>query len=139
MLHELEVKCYIVMICNGIKYLHSKKIIHRDLKLGNLFLNEKMEVKIGDFGLATKIEVDGERKRTVCGTPNYMAPEVLKGDDGHSFEVDIWAIGVIMYTLIIGKAPFVTNETKATYKKILSTNYTFPSNSLISEPAKDLI
>ena len=63
----------------AIKYLHSHRIIHRDLKLGNLFLNDKMEIKIGDFGLATKLEFDGERKRTICGTPNYIAPEVLEG------------------------------------------------------------
>ena len=61
------------------KYLHSHRVIHRDLKLGNLMLNDKMEVKICDFGLATKLEFDGERKRTICGTPNYIAPEVLEG------------------------------------------------------------
>ena len=61
------------------KYLHSHRVIHRDLKIGNLFLNEKMEVKVGDFGLATKLEFYNERKRTICGTPNYIAPEILEG------------------------------------------------------------
>jgi len=60
-----------------------------------MFLNDKMEIKIGDFGLATKLEFPGERKRTICGTPNYIAPEVLEGK-GHSYEVDIWSLGVIM-------------------------------------------
>lgn len=59
------------------KYLHKQKVIHRDLKLGNLFLNENMEIKLGDFGLATKLEYEGERKKTICGTPNYIAPEIL--------------------------------------------------------------
>ena len=68
-----------IQISNAIKYLHSHRVIHRDLKLGNLFLNEQMQVKIGDFGLATKLEFEGERKRTICGTPNYIAPEVLEG------------------------------------------------------------
>jgi polo-like kinase 1 len=63
----------------AIKYMHQNRIVHRDLKLGNLFLTDKMEVKVGDFGLAAKIEFDGERKRTVCGTPNYIAPEVIDG------------------------------------------------------------
>lgn len=68
-----------MQICCSVKYLHSHRVIHRDLKLGNLFLNDKMEVKIGDFGLASKLEFDGEKKRTICGTPNYIAPEVLEG------------------------------------------------------------
>ena len=98
--------------------MHCHRVIHRDLKLGNLFLNDKMEVKIGDFGLATKLEFDGERKRTICGTPNYIAPEVLEAKQGHSYEVDIWSLGVIVYTLIIGKPPFETNDVKTTYKRI---------------------
>ena len=98
-----------------------------------------MEVKIGDFGLATKLEFDGERKRTICGTPNYIAPEVLEGKQGHSYEVDIWSLGVIIYTLIIGKPPFETNDVKTTYKKIRMNNYSFPDTVPISEQAKDLI
>lgn len=66
------------------------------LKLGNLFLSDKMEIKVGDFGLATKLEFDGEKKRTICGTPNYIAPEILDGKVGHSYEVDTWSVGVIM-------------------------------------------
>ena len=125
-LTELEVQCYTIQIIKALKYLHNHRIIHRDLKLGNLFINEKMELKVGDFGLATKLEFDGERKRTVCGTPNYIAPEILEGKTGHSFEVDIWSLGVIIYTLIIGKPPFETNNVKETYKKIKNDNYSFP-------------
>ena len=138
-LTELEVQCYTIQIIKALKYLHSHRIIHRDLKLGNLFINEKMELKVGDFGLATKLEFDGERKRTVCGTPNYIAPEILEGKTGHSFEVDIWSLGVIIYTLIIGKIPFETNNVKETYKRIKNDNYSFPENALISEPSKELI
>ena len=115
------------------KNLHTHRVIHRDLKLGNLFISEKMEIKVGDFGLATKLEFDGERKRTVCGTPNYIAPEILEGKTGHSYEVDIWSLGVIMYTLIIGKPPFETNNVKETYKRIKMGNYSFPENAVISE------
>lgn len=138
-LHELEAQCYINQICAAIKYLHSHRVIHRDLKLGNLFLNDKMEVKIGDFGLATKLEFDGERKRTICGTPNYIAPEVLEGKQGHSYEVDIWSLGVILYTLIIGKPPFETSDVKTTYKRIRMNAYSFPENVPISDAARDLI
>ena len=138
-LTEIEVQCYVVQLIKALKYLHSHRVIHRDLKLGNLFLTEKMELKVGDFGLATKLDFEGERKRTVCGTPNYIAPEILDGKTGHSYEVDIWSLGVIIYTLIIGKPPFETRDVKTTYKRIKMNAYTFPENAIISEAAKNLI
>ena len=84
-LAPVEAICYMKQIVGGLRYLHRNRIIHRDLKLGNLFLGPRMEVKIGDFGLAAKLEFHGERKRTICGTPNYIAPEVLEGRRGHSY------------------------------------------------------
>ena len=137
-LTELEVQCYMIQLIKALKYLHSHRIIHRDLKLGNLFLNDKMELKVGDFGLATKLDYDGERKKTICGTPNYIAPEVISSL-GHSFEVDIWAIGIIIYTLLIGKPPFETRDVKITYDKIKKAEFYFPQNSKISNSAKNLI
>ena len=92
-----------MQIVNALKYLQANKIIHRDLKLGNVFLGDNMTLKIGDFGLATKLDFDGEKKKTICGTPNYIAPEILESQDGHSYEVDMWSLGVIIYTLLIGK------------------------------------
>lgn len=92
--------------------MHQHRVIHRDLKLGNLFLSEKMEIKLGDFGLATKLEYEGERKRTICGTPNYIAPEILEGKNGHSYEVDVWSFGVICYTILIGIFNFLNFKKK---------------------------
>ncbi len=138
-LTELEVQCYLVQVIAAVKYMHAHRVIHRDLKLGNLFLTDKMELKIGDFGLATKLEFDGDRKRTICGTPNYIAPEILDGKQGHSYEVDIWSVGVIMYTLLIGKPPFETQDVKTTYRRIKMNAYSFPDHIPISEPAKNLI
>ena len=137
-LSEIEVQCYMIQLIKGLQYLHSHRIIHRDLKLGNLFLNDRMELKIGDFGLATKLDFEGERKKTVCGTPNYIAPEVLNGS-GHSYEVDIWALGVIIYTLLIGKPPFETKEVKTTYNKIKKADFSFPTSCNISSAAKKII
>ena len=137
-LTEIEVQCYIIQLIKALQYLHSHRIIHRDLKLGNLFLNDKMELKVGDFGLATKLDYDGERKKTVCGTPNYIAPEVINST-GHSYEVDIWAIGIIIYTLLIGKPPFETRDVKTTYNKIKRAEYSFPETCKISSCAKNLI
>ena len=94
------------------QYVHSRKVIHRDLKLGNLFLTDKMQLKVGDFGLAAQVFYQGEKKRTVCGTPNYLAPEVLEAGGGHSYEVDHWSIGVILYTMLNGRPPFESQEVK---------------------------
>lgn len=126
-LTEPETRYYLKQILLGVLYLHQKHIIHRDLKLGNLFLNDDMEVKIGDFGLAAKLEFDGERKKTLCGTPNYIAPEILT-KRGHSYEVDVWSIGCIMYTLLVGKPPFETNSLKETYGRIKRCEYVIPSH-----------
>ncbi len=82
----------------------------------------------GDFGLATKLEFDNEKKYTICGTPNYIAPEILDGKVGHSYEVDVWSLGVIMYALLIGKPPFETPEVNSTYGKIKACKYSFPEN-----------
>nr|XP_020660439.1 serine/threonine-protein kinase PLK1 [Pogona vitticeps] len=126
-LTEPEARYFLRQIILGCQYLHSNRVIHRDLKLGNLFLNDDMEVKIGDFGLATKVEYNGERKKTLCGTPNYIAPEVL-GKKGHSFEVDVWSIGCIMYTLLVGRPPFETSCLKETYIRIKNNEYTIPTH-----------
>lgn len=121
-LTEPETRFFMKQITHGVSYLHNNKIIHRDLKLGNLLLDDNLVVKIGDFGLAAQIEYDGERKKTLCGTPNYIAPEILM-KKGHSFEVDVWSIGCIMYTLLVGKPPFETNTLKDTYAKIKKCDY----------------
>ena len=138
-LTELETQYYVYYLIKALQYIHSLKIIHRDLKLANLFLTENMQMKLGDFGLAALLRFDGERKRSLCGTPNYMAPEILEGKTGHSFEVDIWSIGIIIYILLIGKPPFETTSAKETLKRIRMKNYSFPQNGIISEPAKELI
>ena len=138
-LTEIEVQCYALQIISALKYLHAYRVIHRDIKLGNLFLSEKMEIKLGDFGLATKLEFEGERKRTICGTPNYIAPEILDGRQGHSYEVDTWSLGVLLYTMIVGKPPFETNDVKLTYRRIKMNAYSFPENIIISEELKELI
>uniref|UniRef100_A0A1B0DP63 polo kinase n=1 Tax=Phlebotomus papatasi TaxID=29031 RepID=A0A1B0DP63_PHLPP len=116
--------------------LCQRRIIHRDIKLGNLFLNEEMTVKIGDFGLATRIEYEGERKETICGTPNYIAPEILN-KKGHSYEADIWSVGCVMYTLLVGRPPFETKSLKDTYSKIRKCEYKIPN--VLRATAADMI
>ncbi|BFZ04092.1 hypothetical protein BsWGS_07131 [Bradybaena similaris] len=133
---EPEARYFVKQIIEACQYLHNNRVIHRDLKLGNLFLNDEMEIKIGDFGLATRLDYDGERKKTLCGTPNYIAPEVL-GKKGHSYEVDVWSLGCILFTLLVGKPPFETSCLKDTYQRIKKNEYNVPAK--VSIPARNLI
>ena len=71
-LTDIEGRYYVSQLISSLKYLHENLVIHRDLKLGNLFLDSQMRIKVGDFGLATKLIDINERKKTVCGTPNYI-------------------------------------------------------------------
>lgn len=138
-LTEFEAQYYIYQIVGALKYLQKNRVIHRDLKLGNLFLNDKLEIKLGDFGLAAKLDFDNEKRHTVCGTPNYLAPEVLSNKTGHGYEVDVWSLGVVLYALVVGKPPFETPEVKMTYEKIKKVMYTFPENIPLTENVKNLI
>ncbi|KAF3087310.1 Cell cycle serine/threonine-protein kinase cdc5/MSD2 [Orbilia oligospora] len=139
---EPEARFFLIQMLGAVKYMHSRNVIHRDLKLGNIFLDENLNVKIGDFGLAALL-IDGtERKNTICGTPNYIAPEVLFGkEEGHSFEVDLWSLGIILYAMLIGKPPFQSSDVKEIYQKIKVATFSYPNNppQQISHEAKDLI
>ncbi|KAL7749927.1 Cell cycle serine/threonine-protein kinase cdc5/MSD2 [Sorochytrium milnesiophthora] len=139
-LTEPEARYFMVQLLDAVRYMHKQNVIHRDLKLGNLFLSRDMHIKVGDFGLATSLKHDGERKKTICGTPNYIAPEILFDQQkGHSFEADIWSMGVILFTMLTGKPPFQTKEIKAIYKRIREGDYSFPQDIAIGDNAKDLI
>uniref|UniRef100_A0A8C1QV77 Serine/threonine-protein kinase PLK n=1 Tax=Cyprinus carpio TaxID=7962 RepID=A0A8C1QV77_CYPCA len=135
-LTEPEVRYYLRQILSGLKYLHEQEILHRDLKLGNFFINESMELKVGDFGLAAKLEPVENRRRTICGTPNYLSPEVLN-KQGHGCESDVWALGCVMYTMLLGRPPFETTNLKETYRCIREARYSMPSS--LSPQAKHLI
>ena len=138
-LTEIEVKHYCYELLLAIEYLHNRNIIHRDIKLSNVLLSDKMEVKLCDFGLA--IENRGENNKTVCGTLNYIAPEILnhKNNCSYSFEIDIWAFGIILYSLFFHKTPFEAPGKIKTKKNIQNVIYTFPSNNSVDENAKDLL
>ncbi|CAI8494144.1 hypothetical protein ACO0OL_004011 [Hanseniaspora opuntiae] len=136
---EQDAKYITIQLAAGIKYLHFHGIVHRDLKLGNVFFDEHYDLKIGDFGLAATAEYN--KKYTVCGTPNYIAPEVLTGakTTGHSFEVDIWAIGIMIFAMVYGKPPFQCKNVSDIYKKVKSIDYSFPENRNISRDCQILI
>ncbi|KAM9331278.1 serine/threonine-protein kinase PLK2 [Gastrophryne carolinensis] len=135
-LTDPEVRYYLKQIVSGLRYLHEQEILHRDLKLGNFFINESMELKVGDFGLAARLEPMEQRRRTICGTPNYLSPEVLN-KQGHGCESDVWALGCVMYTMLLGRPPFETTNLKETYRCIREARYSLPSSLMSS--AKHLI
>ncbi|KAJ3016608.1 calcium calmodulin-dependent protein kinase type 1G [Thoreauomyces humboldtii] len=129
-------------ILAALNYLHELGIVHRDLKPENLLLSDKSKnakIMIGDFGLS-KIFNDEEVMKTACGTPGYVAPEVLKRQ-GYGKEVDIWSLGVITYILLCGYPPFYDQNNIELFKLIMAGNYKFdkPWWTPVSETAKDFI
>ncbi|XP_061279358.1 inactive serine/threonine-protein kinase PLK5 isoform X1 [Bos javanicus] len=135
-LTEPEVRYYLRGLVSGLSYLHQRRIVHRDLKLSNFFLNKNMEVKIGDLGLATKIGPGGRCHRVLCGTPNFLAPEVVSRN-GHSCQSDIWALGCIMYMVLTGVPPFVAAPLSEMYQNIRDGRYPEPAH--LSANARRLI
>ncbi|KAK1994177.1 kinase-like protein [Colletotrichum falcatum] len=147
-LTEPEVRFYSVQVAGAIKYMHGKGIIHRDLKMGNIFLDHRMNAKVGDFGLAALLvtgrDMQTIRRTTLCGTPNYIAPEILqKGKKGHDHAVDIWSLGIIMFAMLTSKPPFQSTSTEEIYRRARERDYEWPnpetSQMYISEEAKDCV
>lgn len=137
-----EAQFILLQLIQGVEFLHSNHVIHRDLKLGNIMVDVDGNMKIGDFGFATELRSEGERKKTMCGTPNYIAPEILtveRSGNGYSYEADIWSIGVILYTLMVGVPPFETSNLQTTYSRIKRCEYSFPPSIRMPESCKDLI
>uniref|UniRef100_A0A0A9XPB5 Serine/threonine-protein kinase PLK4 n=1 Tax=Lygus hesperus TaxID=30085 RepID=A0A0A9XPB5_LYGHE len=123
-------------VVEGLLYLHSHNIIHRDLSLANLLLTKNMKVKIADFGLATQLSRPDEKHMTMCGTPNYISPEVATRSS-HGLEADVWSLGCMLYSLLAGRPPFDTDAVKSTLTKVVMADYQMPPG--ISSEAKDLI
>ena len=136
-LKEIEVQYYIYQLIQALIHLQERNIIHRDLKLQNIFLTEKLELKLGDFGLARKLMYPEAKCNKKVGTRYYMAPEVVE-QKSYTLKADIWPIGVIMYQLLLGELPFKGVE-GVLEEKIKNVNYKFPDDAIISNAAKDLI
>lgn len=135
-LKEQEASKFFQQIIDGIDYIHQLNIVHRDLKPENLLMDEKMNIKIVDFGLSN-LYSDNQLLKTACGSPCYAAPEMIAGKKYKGLNVDIWSSGVILFALICGFLPFDDNDTQVLYKKIMKGEYSIPS--FISSPATDLI
>jgi len=106
---------------------HDRLVVHRDLKLENLLLTKETEnVKIIDFGFATQVGSRETKLKAFCGTPSYMAPELIRGEGYSGFAVDVWALGVVVFALLCGSLPFVARTEMQLYAKIRRAIFTTP-------------
>jgi serine/threonine protein kinase len=108
-LSEKYAKFVFKQIMEGIAYLHENKVAHRDIKLDNILLDGHGNIKIGDFGVSRKIE-ENEILFEQCGTPAYIAPEIVKDMGYKGFPVDIWSAGICLYAMLYGNVPFKANQ-----------------------------
>lgn len=133
---EAETANILAQVVNGLLYLKSNHILHRDMSLSNLLLTSDLKVKIADFGLATQLTRPDEKHTTLCGTPNYISPEVASRA-AHGLPVDVWGLGCMMYTLLVGKPPFDTDGVKSTLTRVVMADFVVPS--YLTVEAKDLL
>lgn len=139
-LSEGETRKILQDVIRALCYLHKRHIIHRDIKLENFMIASDGRIKIADFGISAILKNDDEKRFSICGTPNYLSPEVLqKVNKGHSYEVDIWSIGVAAFTMLTGHPPFDGGRKSITYENIKNCEYRFPPTISISSLAKDFI
>ena len=134
---EKQAKFYAACITLGMGHLHNKNYIYRDLKLENLLLDEKGYAKLTDFGLAKFIE-SNEKALTFCGTPEYLAPEVILGK-GHNRPADWWSLGILIYEMICGVPPFYSSNVQNMYRKAVKEAVAFKPTITISDDVKDII
>ena len=134
---EEKILQYFYQICRGLQYIHSKNIIHRDIKSQNIFLMKNGKIKIGDFGIAKALTNTKNNATTIIGTPYYFSPEIINGEP-YDYKTDIWSLGVVLYEMCCLKLPFEANNIAQLSIKIMKGNFA-PIPSKYSKNMSDLI
>ena len=134
---EEKVKFYASIIGLALDYLHKNGIVYRDIKPENILLDEDGYLKLIDFGMA-KILKEDEKANSFCGTPEYLAPEIITGE-GHNRMADWWSYGTLVYEMLFGIPPFFCENVEKMYKLITKADLRFPKKFVVSDEAKDLL
>uniref|UniRef100_A0A7N6AFT7 Protein kinase N3 n=1 Tax=Anabas testudineus TaxID=64144 RepID=A0A7N6AFT7_ANATE len=124
---EAQTRFYSACVLLGLEFLHLNKIIYRDLKLDNLLMDADGFVKITDFGLCKEGMGHGDRTSTFCGTPEFLAPEVLT-DDNYTRAVDWWGMGVLIYEMLVGESPFPGEDEEEVFDSIVNDDVQYPAS-----------
>ncbi len=131
-----KAKFYIVEIILAIEYLHRRKMLYRDLKPSNILVDKKGHIKLTDFGLSKIFKSKKDKAYTICGSPHYLAPEILT-NKGYDFAVDWWSLGCVLYELLIGSSPFRIRLGESLNEELYNKELLMPD--YVTEEAQDLI
>ena len=134
---EDKVRFYGAQIALALDYLHSKGIVYRDLKPENILMDSQGYLRLADFGMAKKLK-DDEKAMSFCGTPEYLAPEIITME-GHDKNADWWSFGILLYEMLCGLPPFYVENLDKMYDLIKNSKVKFPKRINLSEDAKDVI
>ena len=135
---EEQAKFYFLEILIALDHIHSHGVVYRDLKPENLLIDDEGHIKIADFGLSKPVQDKKDLSYSFCGSPEYMAPEMLC-KTGHNFLLDYYCLGALLYELVIGIPPYYSLNQDEIYSSIMTQQLSFPSNIYLSSEIKNLL